>query len=678
MHKFTKQFYIYIRAAYIIFIRWGILILGTIFLMWYLQYRVANNDAKIAWNFWDEKPTIFWYSSLILFCLIAIVYGVTHRPFTTLGIGFAVITIITYINNTKMDFRGTPLLPEDFQLADQAGTLTKFIDFSVLTKIILASVLSVMLGLLSDYLTRERLRILPALPKVPKKKPKTMKARIRRNKILWCKVGYFIGPRIVIIPLAVVSFLGLTKFITHRDSNSYQEVDWLDNTQFVMWNQTINYENNGFLLGFIYNFNKATLEVPEGYSKNKIAEIKSDYQKEAEKDNLPKKSLKDKDFNIVIILNESFYDTSFIRTDYPFEGPDPLPTFHKLMTEYPSGYMYSTDYGGGTANIEFEVDTGLSNYWAQTVPYTDILPKIKDIMSVAKEAKSAGYKTTAIHSFTGGMYKRDFALEKEGFDTFITETEMEHREHDGESEYINDQSIYQETIDVLKDSKEKQLISVITMQNHAPYVKSNYKEEEYLFSFSDQDVGSEFGDAISSYLQSVHSSDIYLGEFLQNLKKLDEKTVVLFYGDHAPGLFAYAHQLQTKEIADLTQLTPYFVWYNFELSTDFANKKYGEEFLEKFGSAYDNSEAQDVITKISKRIKLPTTTPNCLPNTLYGVLDLKLTAAQQLLSQVCKEVPILSHLYLGKTSPSGMAVKNYELLNYDILGGEQYWLKSSL
>ena len=35
----------------------------------------------------------------------------------------------------------------------------------------------------------------------------------------------------------------------------------------------------------------------------------------------------------------------------------------------------------------------------------------------------------------------------------------------------------------IKDSKEKQLISVITMQNHAPYYKSNYADEDYVFEF---------------------------------------------------------------------------------------------------------------------------------------------------------------------------------------------------
>lgn len=644
MDNFKKILRNFGRALYIIFIRWGILILGATFLMWYLQYRVADNSPESAWLFWDQKPMVFWYSALIIFCFVALLYGIFHRPFLAVGITFAIITIITYINNTKMSFRGTPLLPEDFQLSDQAGTLTKFIDMSVLVRVILASILAVGLSILLEYLTNNLLRIPPALPKVPRRKPKTNKARIRRRKLIGFKIAYFTIPRIIIIPLALWGFLASSTAIINHEAGAYQKISWLKGTDFVAWNQTVNYSRNGFLFGFLYNLNKATLEKPKDYNATEIAKIKSSYQKEADKEpNASKTELKNEDYNIIIVLNESYYDSSLIQEDYPFSGADPLPTFRKLMKETPTGYMYSTDYGGGTANIEFEVDTSLSNYWAKTVPYTDILPKIKNIISIAKDAKSAGYKTTAIHSFTGGMYKRDFALKKEGFDTFITETEMKHQERDGNSEYINDQSIYEETLDVLKGSKQKQLISVVTMQNHAPYYRPNYNEEDYHFEFLADDWDENFKNELLAYLESVYRSDLYLGEFLNNLKNLDEKTVVLFYGDHAPGIFSLTRETGDERAIKLTQLTPYFIWANFEMDTE------------------------------SKT--LPTTTPNCLVNTLLGVLNLRLNAEQMLVHDACAENPILTPYYLGDKTPSGKATKAYELLNYDILGGDQYWFK---
>ena len=44
---------------------------------------------------------------------------------------------------------------------------------------------------------------------------------------------------------------------------------------------------------------------------------------------------------------------------------------------------------------------------------------------------------------------------------------------------------------------------------------------------------------IPTYFQSLHTSDKYLGEFIDGVKQLDKKVVVLFYGDHSAGLPAW-------------------------------------------------------------------------------------------------------------------------------------------
>ena len=126
--------------------------------------------------------------------------------------------------------------------------------------------------------------------------------------------------------------------------------------------------------------------------------------------------------------------------------------------------MYSLDYGGGTANIEFETFTGLTNFWLNTVPYTALVPKAGEIPSIARTLKDAGHSTVAIHPYNGGMYKRNISLKNEGFDEFITEIEMEYTEHEGTSEYINDKSAYEETLKALRGSEDAQVVGLITMQ----------------------------------------------------------------------------------------------------------------------------------------------------------------------------------------------------------------------
>jgi len=344
------------------------------------------------------------------------------------------------------------------------------------------------------------------------------------------------------------------------------------------------------------------------------------------------------------VLEESFYDPEIIKKYYNYGDKDVTPELHKIQQKYPSGQMYSLDYGGGTANMEFEALTGLSNFWANTVPYTDLVPRLKAVPSIASFAKANGYQTLAIHPFNGSMYKRNLSLPKEGIDEFITETEMDFNEHDGNSEYINDRSTYEQTLKELQEREGKQIISVITMQNHAPYSTDNYPNYDFHITNLEDESDRQ---AAEVYLQTLHNSDKYLGEFIQKLQDFDEPTVVLFYGDHSPGVFSIVHSSEDETMRNLSQLTPYFIYANFELTTE---------------------------TKT-----LPTTTPNCLSNTLYNLLNVQKPATHYLLEAVCQEQPILSRLYLGdRTLETTEALHDYELLNYDILGGKQYWLEASL
>ncbi len=675
MRKLTvKRFFWKLgKLSYIFLKRWSILLIGAVFLTWYMQYRFLGNSADGAWSVMDGKSAIFWYSALIVFIIIILFYGFSHRPFSAIGVVFAIITILSYISNTKLAFRGMPLLPEDFQLADQAGTLTDFIDTWELVRIILAALFSVSLGFLLDYLTEPHLSYFGKPEKIGKPR-KTIKAKIARRKRIAKRIIGIAAPRLILIPSAIFGFFAITSPIVHHDGGSSQKFDWLDGAEFVSWSQALNYEQNTFLLGFLYNLSRYNIEKPSNYSKETISKIKESYSEQAKSEpNKSKKPLSESDYNIVIVLNESFYDPTLLQEIYPFNGPDPLPTFHEIMKKYPSGYMYSPEYGGGTANVEFEVDTGLSNYWAQTTPYTSILPKLNHIISIANEAKAAGYETSAIHSYTGEMYKRSYVLPIEGFDNFITQDKMNHTDHDGSSGgYINDRSIYNEALDILTNSKKKQLIGVLTMQDHAPYNMRSYSEDELEYYFDDPNSTLDLADPISAYLQGVHYSDQYLGEFLSSLRNLDEKTVVLFFGDHAPGIFSYANTNTDKELADLTHLTPYFVWSNFETEDTFSNHKYGEEFLKKF-EITSSTEQTDVLSERAENITLPTTTPNCLTNTMYEVLGLKKTVEGLIISGACQENPILAPTYLAEKQPTGKATEAYKLLNYDILNGKQYW-----
>lgn len=606
------------------------LIVGAIVLTWFLEYRYFINDFGRTWDFIFGNAAPFFFNALLLFFIIAMLWGLTGRPGVAVGSTWILIIILTYIHINKYRSRGFPLLPEDFQLASEAATLTKFVDvWSIVRMVIACLIIAALVFLFEKYLSRK------------------MHLHYTTPDSSWAK-RHMLGARLMIVAIAGLSFFFSTDFVRHNDGSRYEDIPFLG-THFTAWNQNRNYDDNGFILGFLYNLQKLRLSEPDKYSESKMTELKAEYTAIAEEKNKTRKDPAEEKVSVVMILNESFFDpdVSFqgvnFRDFYKYSG-DVVPNLHRIMQKYPSGHMYSLDYGGGTANIEFETFTSLTNYWIDSVPYTALLPKTGPIPSLAQELKARNYTTTAIHPFNGGMYKRNIALKNEGFDTFTTELEMNFTEHDGKSDYINDRSAYQQVIKTLQEGEEKQVIGLITMQNHTPYWGDIYEKNEFEVEFEPTPDRESREWEIPSYFQMLHSSDEYLGEFIDELDKLDKKVVVLWFGDHSAGLFDVLYNSEVKEERDLTRLTPYFVYANYD-------------------------------AKFTTR-KLPTTTPNCMANTMQNILNWKKSSLYYLVDEVCAAEPILTKHYLQDRELNNTEImRDYELLTYDLLSGKQYWMK---
>ena len=81
--------------------------------------------------------------------------------------------------------------------------------------------------------------------------------------------------------------------------------------------------------------------------------------------------------NIIYLQLESFIDPTRVK-DVKF-SKDPVPNFRKLMKEYSSGYLTVPAVGAGTANVEFEVMTGISaKFFGPGIPVQE-RPDRKDL-----------------------------------------------------------------------------------------------------------------------------------------------------------------------------------------------------------------------------------------------------------------------------------------------------------
>ncbi len=610
----------------------------SIFCTWFILWRQQMADTTKTWEFINENPRIFWYSSLLIFLMVAAVSAAVWGVFLGSGICFGIFSVITYIHMQKFQFRAAPLLPEDFAMADQAGGLINFVDIWGIVRLVVGVIFIIVGAIFLEYSAR---RIF---------------GRKNIKQLPWWE-RFSMIPRVSLTLVALVGFILAADPIVRRNEETAFGIPWLG-VEFEAWNQTSNYEWNGFVIGFLYNLGRASVDEPKDYNEERIAEIAKHYQAKKEEDDANREDLDKVVDNLIIILDETFYDPELLDKYYPHTGGDPLPNLREIFKKYPSGYMYSPEYGGGTANVEFEVMTGLSNYWANTTPYVEIVPKLTGLTSAVSIAKDAGFKATAIHASNGSMYKRNLVYPKLGYDVFYDSSTMKHTDREnGISWYISDEAVYKEILDVLKEDDDKKMIGVATMQNHTPYITAWYEDIQFWVS------SEKYRDDLLYNIQSLHNSDKYLGEFLAELDKLEEKTAVLWFGDHAAALLDDYILSDDKSERDLAHLTPFFIYTNFDTEGLFT-----EEEVKKMN-------AETGFTLPTKGVDLPITSPNCLSNELYDILGIKKPSLYYLVSEVCAETPILTRAYYesGIAGEVSEALKDYELVNYDILNGKYYW-----
>lgn len=607
---------------------------------WFILYRQFDSDFGETWDFMHEKPQIMAYSYLVTLLLMCTLAAILWRPFLTIGISFVVVSVITYIHVQKYTFRAAPLLPEDFQMVDQAGNLMEFIDPWGVARLAGGAILVLFGSALLEHCA------------------KNVFGRDREKLAWWDRFALI--PRATFGIIAITTLAAVANPVVHHGSGVATTFDWLDDLTIEAWNQTVAYKNGGFIVGFLYNLSAVDMKEPDNYSEETLRKIANKYAALRAK-NQGRVELSDVVDNVVVILNESFFDPSILGDKYAHTGGDVTPNLHRIFREYPSGYMYSPEYGGNTANVEFAVLTGLSNFWARTVPYTYVVAKLSQMPGLVSYTKDDGIiDATAIHAYDGTMYKRNLVYTVMDFDEFFDRDTMTHTELENGKGYISDSETYQEILETLKNTDGPQFVMAATMQNHASYDSAQYGYDNYHFYLYNE---VENGYAAESAFESLYHSDQYLGDFIEKLDKLNERTVVLWFGDHAGGVLNEYINSEDQELVNLAHLTPYFIYVNFDVDELYTVQEVAKLNAER-GFSFK-----------TQGVDLPVVSPNCLANMMYDVLGAQKPALMYLLDDVCEETPILAPSYYSSELPANTpALLEYELINYDVLGGKRYWL----
>lgn len=293
--------------------------------------------------------------------------------------------------------------------------------------------------------------------------------------------------------------------------------------------------NNGPLLTFINSIDTNIMKQPSGYSKKRVLSIAKKYTKISKTINKNRSQSNINKQTLIYVLSESFSDPK--RVPNLTVSSDPIPNIRKIKNNTTSGVMLSSGYGGGTANMEYMVDTSLTlNFFSKTLttPFTQLVPNQKKAYALTNLFN----KKNAIHTNTGSFYRRVEVYKKFGFQTFRNtdskgKLKLHYTKKIQNSAYIGDDQSYKNVLWQVKQHKSGQFISLATMQNHMPFTNKYYHN-----SYTINGKASTFNkNEITNYTEGIHLTDTSTKNFISKLNTIHKPITVLWYGDHLASLF---------------------------------------------------------------------------------------------------------------------------------------------
>ncbi|WP_414839634.1 LTA synthase family protein [Carnobacterium sp. TMP28] len=468
-----------------------------------LQVFQNQFNVELAWLFMVEWHTgLFLLGTGVLLVIYIWFNALIGNRLIAGSLLIVLSMILGVITQQKMLFREEPMYPSDLSMITSLPSILKMMNGYLLVSLF-SSVFVLSLGVFWFI----------------KKNRKEKKRKVRQKQMNSLRIG-----------LLVLSSLSLAYIYSFNHPGNIVKAAYDDHAYWIPYSQKMNYYNNGFVGGFLYNLNVRPMEKPDKYTTEKVDYVLKKYTKKAAEINKTRsKSIKDT--NVIYVMSESFSDPTKLKGVEV--SRDPMPLLRERMENQMSGEILSEGYGGGTANIEFEALTGLSLEPFSSnlsTPYTQIPSLMNDFPSAVSYFKEAGYSTTAIHPYNTSMYKRKQVYEQFGFDRFLDEETMAYNQTIANNPYISDDAAYQEIVKQLKATKETDFVHLVSMQNHMPYANF-YPETTFTAK------GTADDSEAANYFQGLTYSDESLDSFLTTLSEQEEESIVVFWGDHLPGFY---------------------------------------------------------------------------------------------------------------------------------------------
>lgn len=465
-----------------------------------------------AFEYMISSPTVFLYNALIIVFTLSLCLLFRRRIFGMVLFSLPWL-LCGIINNAVLSYRVTPLGAIDFQVVKMSLILV-YLSKAQRIMLYIAAALTV--------IAVAALWILG--PKI------SGKLNFGRN------VATIVG---LLVAVLIATNIGLNY---HALSNRFGDLVGAYNDY-----------------GFAYCFSSSVLDTginkPSGYGREMVDEVT---------EVLPPESVPAEDAvkpNIIMIQLESFVDPNLIK-GAKF-NQNPVPVFTYLKENYTAGALHMPSYGGGTANSEFEVLTGmtLEPFGAGEYPYKTIMQE-KSAESLAYNLARLGYGTHAIHNHTGNFYDRDKVYPNLGFMSFQSIEYMNDFEKTAYG-WCKDKILTEEILKAIDSDTEhaQKFVWAVSVQGHGKYPSEPIEDLELPIFMERGTFTDERTSMIEYYANMVNEMDAFIGDLISKLEERGEPTVLVMYGDHLPGLEFTDDEMALGD----TYTTEYVIWDNIGL-----------------------------------------------------------------------------------------------------------------
>ena len=485
---------------------------------------IALQHPWMAVQWMVTHPVAVLSTWLLLLAVLLPVFGLLGRVFPAVLLAALPTLVLSLVSFYKTVFNGTPLQLSDLALAGNFFEIAAFaaprIRVSAITLLAIGAVVAwSVVCALQDALFRKTVGRLHSLRATRHRIPAT---RIHTPGVP-VPLGILAGAALVIVillfPMKTAAASAGENFQTQAERN----------------------DAYGYVWGFFVTASTSTDFQPTDLSDEQVERLIAQPTPSAAADTQIASAMQETPPvppTLIFLMSESFFDITKLPNVQFSE--DPLPNYHRLCETGTNGGFLSNTYAGGTGNVEMEMFTGISSsFIRESEALTALTPfdVYKELPSIVKALRAQGYRTVALHSHTPRLYNRTITYPSIGFEQVLFDDSFP-ADAETSGGYISDMALSDKMISLYEERSptEPFFLYSMSMENHGPYPADKFSTPLEIDVSSP--VLSEPDLAIlRSLTHGLHNADRALGRLIDYYEKVEEPVILVFCGDHLPGLF---------------------------------------------------------------------------------------------------------------------------------------------